>query len=77
MKITKVTVLGTGVLGSQIAFQAAWFGYDVTAYDLTDELVTAAGERFAKLAGIYTADSVGGGGEGRGERVLADRKSVV
>ncbi|MDF2443489.1 MAG: 3-hydroxyacyl-CoA dehydrogenase [Subtercola sp.] len=70
-KIVKVTVLGTGVLGSQIAFQAAWFGFDVTAYDLTDELVEAAHARFGKLAGVYTADGVGGGGEGRGERVLA------
>ncbi|RFA15015.1 3-hydroxybutyryl-CoA dehydrogenase [Subtercola boreus] len=74
-KITNVTVLGTGVLGSQIAFQAAWFGFDVTAYDLTDELVSAARTRFEKLAGIYTADNVGGDAdhpvEGRAEKVLA------
>ena len=33
--IKKVTVLGSGVLGSQIAFQAAFHGYDVTSYDVT------------------------------------------
>ncbi|PPF79148.1 3-hydroxybutyryl-CoA dehydrogenase [Subtercola sp. Z020] len=70
-KISNVTVLGTGVLGSQIAFQAAWYGYAVTAFDLDESLLGAARERFTKLAAIYTADGVGGGGEGRGERVLA------
>ena len=31
--ITSVTVLGTGVLGSQIAYQSAYSGFEVTAYD--------------------------------------------
>ena len=30
--IASVTVLGTGVLGSQIAYQSAYSGFDVTAY---------------------------------------------
>ena len=38
MPRSKVTVLGTGVLGSQIAFQAAFHGFDVTAYDVSDEV---------------------------------------
>jgi 3-hydroxybutyryl-CoA dehydrogenase len=29
MKITKVTIAGSGVLGSQIAFQTAFHGYAV------------------------------------------------
>ena len=35
-KIRKVAVVGTGLLGTQIAIQAACFGYEVSAYD-TDE----------------------------------------
>jgi 3-hydroxybutyryl-CoA dehydrogenase len=34
--IRKVTVLGTGVLGAQIAFQTAYSGFDVTAYDINE-----------------------------------------
>ena len=32
MSIKNVTVMGAGVLGSQIAFQAAFHGYDVVIY---------------------------------------------
>ncbi len=32
MEIKKVTVIGDGVLGSQIAYQTAYSGYDVTIY---------------------------------------------
>jgi len=32
-KIRKVAVIGSGILGTQIAVQAAHFGYDVTVYD--------------------------------------------
>ena len=55
-KIEKVTVLGTGVLGSQIAFQAAYFGYDVVAYDISDDVLETAKLRFAGLAKAYRAD---------------------
>jgi AcrR family transcriptional regulator len=34
--ISNVTVLGTGVLGSQIAFQTAYHGFDVVTYDIGD-----------------------------------------
>ncbi|STY74571.1 3-hydroxybutyryl-CoA dehydrogenase [Macrococcoides caseolyticum] len=34
MDIKNVTVAGAGVLGSQIAFQAAFFGFNVTLYDI-------------------------------------------
>jgi 3-hydroxybutyryl-CoA dehydrogenase len=54
--ITKVTVLGTGVLGAQIAFQTAFHGLDVTAYDISDEILEAAQERFRGLAGRYAQD---------------------
>jgi 3-hydroxybutyryl-CoA dehydrogenase len=37
MKITKVTIAGSGVLGSQIAFQTA--GYAVMVYDISDDIL--------------------------------------
>lgn len=37
MKINNVTIAGTGVLGSQIAFQTAFKGFEVSAYDINDE----------------------------------------
>lgn len=33
MEIKKVAVIGSGILGTQIAVQSAHFGYDVSAYD--------------------------------------------
>ena len=36
MDIKKVTVAGGGVLGSQIAFQSAYSGYDVTIWLRTE-----------------------------------------
>ncbi|WP_062987817.1 3-hydroxyacyl-CoA dehydrogenase [Nocardia anaemiae] len=60
MTIRKVTVLGTGVLGSQIAFQTAFHGFDVTAYDISDEAIAGARERFAKLAATYRIEVPGG-----------------
>ncbi|WP_063043079.1 3-hydroxyacyl-CoA dehydrogenase [Nocardia pseudovaccinii] len=60
MTIRKVTVLGTGVLGSQIAFQTAFHGFDVTAYDISDEAIAGARDRFAKLAATYRVEVRGG-----------------
>ncbi|WP_433522712.1 3-hydroxyacyl-CoA dehydrogenase [Nocardia pseudovaccinii] len=60
MTIRKVTVLGTGVLGSQIAFQTAFHGFDVTAYDISDEAIAGARDRFAKLAATYRIEVPGG-----------------
>lgn len=69
-EITKVTVLGTGVLGSQIAYQAAFHGYDVTAYDINDEAIENARARFAHLARIYVADNVPGAADGKADAAL-------
>ncbi|MFD2757215.1 3-hydroxyacyl-CoA dehydrogenase [Gulosibacter faecalis] len=57
--ITNVTVLGSGVLGSQIAYQTAYAGFTVTAWDITDDAVAAANERFAALAKRYDAEVEG------------------
>ncbi|WP_417494556.1 3-hydroxyacyl-CoA dehydrogenase [Maricaulis sp.] len=55
-QIKKVTVLGTGVLGSQIAFQTAYSGFAVTAYDISEEALDQARKRFAVLATTYQAE---------------------
>ena len=40
--IHTVTVLGTGVLGAQIAYQTAFAGFQVVAWDITDAAIAAA-----------------------------------
>lgn len=67
---TNVTVLGTGVLGSQIAYQTAYSGFQVTAYDISDEILEKAKHRFAGLAETYKTDGVAGAAEGKAEEAL-------
>lgn len=69
--IKTLTVLGTGVLGSQIAFQAAFHGFAVTAYDVDEDALAKARDRFTRLAGIYRAQ-VAGASEGKTEAALAN-----
>ncbi|GHG87081.1 3-hydroxyacyl-CoA dehydrogenase [Pseudodonghicola xiamenensis] len=59
MTIKTVTVLGTGVLGAQIAFQTAYHGFQVTAYDLGDEQIAKAKKTMDWLAARYLADLPG------------------
>ena len=59
-----ITVLGTGVLGSQIAFQTAFHGFDVVAYDIDQPALDRAAERFQGLAARYEADGVAGAADG-------------
>lgn len=54
--IKKVTVAGSGVLGSQIAYQSAFHGFDVTVYDITNEALETAKERIEALKPLYQAD---------------------
>ncbi|MFV8171962.1 3-hydroxyacyl-CoA dehydrogenase [Mycolicibacterium peregrinum] len=68
--IKKVTVLGTGVLGSQIAFQSAFKGFTVTAYDINDKVLEAAKDRFAKLAETY-ANEVPDARDGKAQEALS------
>src|SRR5262245_57170583 len=60
--INKVTVLGTGVLGSQIAYQSAYSGFEVTAYDINDEIINSARKRFEELAARYEREVEGAAG---------------
>ena len=69
-QIKTLTVLGTGVLGSQIAYQAACHGLAVTAYDVDGDALEKARARFARLVGIYRAANVGGAGESKAEAAL-------
>ncbi|PPI28388.1 3-hydroxyacyl-CoA dehydrogenase [Rathayibacter sp. AY1B5] len=66
--IRTVTVLGSGVLGSQIAFQSAFHGFAVTVYDLSDEVLESARERLRGLSGVYK--SVPGGVAGGPQEAL-------
>ena len=67
--IATVTVLGTGVLGSQIAYQIAYSGFDVVAYDVNEQALTAAKKRFATLAATYK-DEVKGAADGKADAAL-------
>ncbi|GLC90530.1 3-hydroxyacyl-CoA dehydrogenase [Lysinibacillus piscis] len=53
MELKHITVAGSGVLGSQIAFQTAFFGYNVTVYDINEQALSAAKERFQHLVSVY------------------------
>ncbi|GGC98945.1 3-hydroxybutyryl-CoA dehydrogenase [Tersicoccus solisilvae] len=52
----KVTVLGSGVLGSQIAFQSAFHGKDVVVRDLDDAILVQLPARWEYLAAQYRRD---------------------
>ncbi|PPG11234.1 MULTISPECIES: 3-hydroxyacyl-CoA dehydrogenase [unclassified Rathayibacter] len=66
--IRTVTVLGSGVLGSQIAFQSAFHGFAVTVYDLSDDVLESARQRLRGLAGVY--ETVPGGIAGGPQEAL-------
>lgn len=54
--INNVTVAGSGVLGSQIAYQCAYRGKQVTVYDINDQAIEKAKSRIAGLESSYTRD---------------------
>lgn len=56
MDYKKITVAGSGVLGSQIAYQTAFKGFDVTIYDINDEAIEGSKKRLAKLKKNYRND---------------------
>jgi 3-hydroxyacyl-CoA dehydrogenase len=60
--IKTVTVLGTGVLGSQIAYQTAYSGFEVVAYDISDEILGKARKTFEGLAARYEREVKGASG---------------
>uniref|UniRef100_A0A942YCY9 3-hydroxyacyl-CoA dehydrogenase n=1 Tax=Neobacillus citreus TaxID=2833578 RepID=A0A942YCY9_9BACI len=63
---SSVTVLGAGVLGTQIALQTARHGIPVVVYDISDDAVAAGRERLAGIVEQYLGDV------GEGERPAAE-----
>lgn len=56
MKFKHVTVAGSGVLGYQIAFQSAFHGFNVTVYDINDEVIEKAKAKFTVMSEAFTKD---------------------
>ena len=56
MNFKQVVVAGSGVLGSQIAFQTAYHGFDVVVYDISDEALEKAKGRIQALLPQYETD---------------------
>ena len=56
MNIKNVVVAGSGVLGTQIAFQTAFKGFQVTIYNASDKALDAGREKVEYLKGRYTED---------------------
>ncbi|MBN3859239.1 3-hydroxyacyl-CoA dehydrogenase [Neisseriaceae bacterium PsAf] len=56
MALKNVTVLGCGVLGSQIAYQCSFEGCDVVSYDINDEALEKAKQRISALKDSYQKD---------------------
>jgi len=56
MVINNITVFGSGVLGAQIAFHAAYHGYSVTLFDINNELLEKAKLKFDQFKPMYQQD---------------------
>ena len=56
MEFKNITIAGSGVLGYQIAFQTAFHGFNVTVYDINDEVLEKAKAKFNTLSEAYKKD---------------------
>lgn len=56
MTYKNVTVAGSGVLGYQIAFQTAFHGFNVTVYDINDEVLEKAKAKFELICAAFKRD---------------------
>lgn len=56
MNIKNITIAGSCVLESQVAFQTAFHGYVVMVYDISDETLEKAKTTFKKLGEAYKAN---------------------
>ncbi|MBE7629107.1 3-hydroxyacyl-CoA dehydrogenase [Tenacibaculum piscium] len=56
MNYKNITVAGSGVLGYQIAFQAAFHNFNVTVYDINDEMLAKAKAKFPKMCAAFKRD---------------------
>lgn len=53
MSIKNITIAGAGVLGSQIAFQSQFFGFNVTIYGVSEESLNRSKKRLQVYPDIY------------------------
>ncbi|MBK1897521.1 3-hydroxyacyl-CoA dehydrogenase [Chryseobacterium paridis] len=56
MNFKNITVAGSGVLGFQIAFQTAFHGFNVTVYDINEDALEKAKEKFKILSEAFKQD---------------------
>lgn len=56
MNYKNVTIAGSGVLGFQIAFQAAFHGFQVTVYDINDVVLKKAKAKFSMMSEAFKND---------------------
>ena len=56
MDFKNVTIAGSGVLGYQIAFQTAFHNFNVTVYDINDEVLEKAKAKFDILREAFKQD---------------------
>lgn len=56
MKFKNITVAGSGVLGYQIAFQAAFHKFNVTVYDINDKILEKAKAKFTIMSEAFKKD---------------------
>lgn len=56
MDFQNITIAGSGVLGSQIAYQTAFKGFHVYVYDISAEAIEQAKERISGLKARYQKD---------------------
>lgn len=76
MTIRNVAVVGTGVLGCQIAFQSAFKGLAVTAYDVDAAALDDARRRLDTLVRTYLAE-VPGAGDDHAATAARDRLTLT
>jgi len=55
-EIKRVLILGAGTMGQQIGLQCAIHGYNVTYYDISQDILDKAVARVKKLAGWYASN---------------------
>ncbi|WP_452228084.1 MULTISPECIES: 3-hydroxyacyl-CoA dehydrogenase [unclassified Lacinutrix] len=56
MNYKNITIAGSGVLGYQIAFQSAFHGFNVTVYDISDEVLEKAKAKFNGMCEAFKKD---------------------
>lgn len=56
MNIKNITIAGAGTLGSQIAWQTSFMGFDVTVYDTSKKSIESSREMHKKYAALFNIE---------------------